>query len=377
MSLFLRSPGLSLLSLALLATTALAQPRYTLEDLGPVSGLALNASGEAVGAIVPPQQPQQAVRLQVGSPPQLLGFLVPGGWNSQANAINDGGEIVGTSATDTVGCCARGFHYTPATGMQPLPELPGTTGFSEANGINNPGKIVGFALVNGLRRPMIIEDGVARDLGTLGGLEGIAQAINDAGDSIGLSQPINSTDFHVTLWPQAGGVVDLQTLPGRGALVAAVTQAQQIIGELAGRAFLWTPSTGMMLLALLTDDVGSTARGINATGRIVGSGQPPLGPFPGTPMRAQLWEDGVPYDLNLQLDTPGWALIEARAINDAGQILAGCDPEGTALSVHGPTHTCLLTPVSLPTSPPVDRPDKPRRPGKEKKERLPQEEHGR
>jgi hypothetical protein len=183
------------------------------------------------------------------------------------------------------------------------------------------------------------------------------------------------------LWPHTGGVVDLQTLPGRGALVNAVTQAQQVVGLLAGRAFLWTPSTGLTLLDLLMGDLGSAARGINAAGRIVGTGNAPSvlqPPFLDLDLaHALLWDQGVSFDLNALLDTPGWSLYFAQAINDGGQILSLCDLESAAPGLRFPSHTCLLTPVASDTPPPVDRPKKPRGPGKEKHEQQPHEGRGR
>jgi probable HAF family extracellular repeat protein len=263
--------------------------------------------------------------------------------------------------------------------MQPLPTLPGTTGQSDALAINNAGTIVGYALVNNRRRPMVIVNGVASDLGTLGGQEGLAIAINEAGDIAGESQPLGSTDFHPTLWPHTGGIVDLQTLTGGFGLVNAISSTRQVVGDLAGRGFLWTEATGMTLLALAQGDSQSLARGINTAGLIVGGAiladqvpgmLPPL-------MRARLWEQGTSFDLGELVDTPGWVLFVAQAINDAGHILVRCDPEDAAPGLTGPQHTCLLTPVSFPTPPPVDRPTKPRRPGTEKKDTHPHEERGR
>src|SRR5262245_9423133 len=70
---------------------------------------------------------------------QDLGTL--GGTNSRANGINDIGEIVGYATS--AGCCdGHAFLYTPGVGMSDLGTLGGAL-TSSAHAINNVGQVVG------------------------------------------------------------------------------------------------------------------------------------------------------------------------------------------------------------------------------------------
>jgi probable HAF family extracellular repeat protein len=329
----------SLLSLALLVATARAAPLYILEDLGPAVGVSVNTSGVVAGYMLPPDSPQQqAVRLQAGSGPQPLGFLVLNGWISIADGINDSGTIVGISGTDTQGMLpVRAFFWTAGQGMQPLPSLAGMSTFAQANGINSVGTIVGTT--DGV--PVVWIGQQPSALPTLGGATGGAQAINDLGDIVGQSTGAGSPALRATLWPLEGGVVDLHTLPSTASSFAnALTSDRRIVGQIGVRGFLWTDATGMQLLPLLPDDTTSTARGINEAGIIVGSGQVPPAFFGDEHVHATRWVGGVPEDLNALVDAPDWTLHTATDINETGQIVGFGDLDGEQ-------HTFLLTPIPL------------------------------
>jgi hypothetical protein len=344
----------SLLSF-LLATTLHAHPRYTLEDLGPAFGNALNSRGVAAGSVFPADGPQQAARLQAGSPPLPLGFLVPDGWISIGFGINDAGVIVGLSGTDTVGITpARAFRWTAATGMQPFPSLLGAARQHEATSINTVGTSVGFAVVDitvdmrvtQVQRPVVWIGTQASDLGTGSAAEGAAQFVSEAGDIVGLiTTPTHQ--LRAVLWPLEGSIVDLGAPPNTFSFANALTMDRRIVGQVGLQAFLWTPTTGMQLLPLLPGDTSSGARGINEAGLIVGTGDAPA-PFPGT-SHALVWQpDGTPADLNLLVDAPAWDLQLATAINASGQILVVGDLDGNQ-------RTALLTPI-VPRSPVVTVP---------------------
>jgi hypothetical protein len=94
----------------------------------------------------------------------------------------------------------------------------------------------------------------------------------------------------------------------------------------------------MQLLPLLPMHVNGQARSVNAEGTIVGGSILP-GPVFGSEVdRAVRWREGVLEDLNTLVDVPGWELQEARAINDAGQILG-------AGRFQGQPRAWLLTPI--------------------------------
>ena len=91
-------------------------------------------------------------------------------------------------------------------------------------------------------------------------------------------------------------------------------------------ASLWEKDKGIQNLGTL-GGTWITAYGINNSGHLVGQSEKSTGRVLG-----YLWEDGVMRDLNDLIDpASGWDLFEARAINEAGQILgygAGAGTDG-------------------------------------------------
>jgi probable HAF family extracellular repeat protein len=113
-----------------------------------------------------------------------------------------------------------------------------------------------------------------RDIGTLGGRDSRANAINNAGDVVGISTIVD-VGMHAFLY-RGGAMRDLGTLGG---------------------------ST-------------SEAHGLNDGGEVVGEARTALGET-----HAFLYSGGAMYDLNLLIAADsGWVLITACTINDAGQI---------------------------------------------------------
>ncbi len=139
------------------------------------------------------------------------------------------------------------------------------------------------------------------DIGTLGGLQGAATAINSAGLIVGDSTVENET--YRSPFKYQIGVDD--------ALVALPVLNEAIPN---GRAF-----------------------GVNENGDIVG--WTTFERVEGSErVHAVLWKNGEVIDLNNQIDCQlGWTLLEARAINDQGQIV------GTGLK-DGQLRAFLLTP---------------------------------
>jgi len=117
-----------------------------------------------------------------------LGTLPGYTYESQALAINNSGQIVGSSNTDQV---AEPFFYSSGT-MQDLGSLPGYPNYSVATGINDNGQVVGYAVeADGSAHAFIYASGTMTDLNNLiapssaGWTLEYGNAINDKGQIVG------------------------------------------------------------------------------------------------------------------------------------------------------------------------------------------------
>ncbi len=247
-----------------------------------------------------------------------LGSLIPE-HQSGANALNALGIAAGWTEISS------GIrHASVWTGSQVI-DL-GTLGgmSSEALGINRDNWIVGWAEdAQGQERGFLYRNSAMIDIGTLpGGSECRAVAIDSFGRVAATSRDANG-NFRAVIW-ENGLMASLGTLPGgRSSHAYAMNDRQQVVGssEASGsnaRAFVFE---GDFQGGTLTDlgTLGgshSYAYDINNHGVIVGVAEPPSGG-----LRACIWIDGVPRDLN-ELISPwsGWRLEVARSINDAGYI---------------------------------------------------------
>lgn len=246
--------------------------------------VAINASGDAVGDS---QLGNGLTHATLWSNGQIIDLgTLPGGATSYATGINDAGQITGWSDTLQPGTSFprpdHAFIYENGQ-MTDLGNISATgqfANFSVGSAINAAGEVTGWSVTDSFEtHAFLYSGGSMTDLGTLGGSESRGRAINAAGAVVGWSFVPNAAAAHAFLM-SGGLMMDLGTVSGSN---------------------------------------NSFAVGINAAGDIVGnSTSTGSGPFLSL-------AGGPPVNLNSYIDTFLQTLSSAKAINDAGQILA----EGT------------------------------------------------
>ncbi len=230
-----------------------------------------------------------------------LGTL--GGQHSHAADINDAGQVVGW-AYDASGA-RRAFLWEDGV-MRDLGTLGGTR-FTTADDINDNGQVVGHSSdATETLRPFLWSDGVMHNLdpGGQAPFYGPALRVNDSGwvvwtGQVGLT-PSGSPLTRAFLW-RDGASTELPTLGGDGAASAyAINDRGQAVGTSNGHAVLWDQGS--------VQDLGSgVASGINNRGQIAGT----------SGKHAFFWDDGQTTEIG-PLAGDSWA--QAVVINLVGQV---------------------------------------------------------
>ncbi len=307
----------------LLAGRTFAQT-YAIRDLGTLGGANsraydVNAEGWVVGEAETTNGNVHAFLWNPTNGMTDLGTL--GGEISRAYALNDRNVVVGEAETEDGRMLA--FVWTAQGGLTNLP-LPEGMRESYAYGNNNYGFIAGAGDVGeGTRALVWSVDGpqVPTLLATNG--SSIAHDVNDFGDLVGQAESgengafvsraffLGSAGLHRSLGPTTGewssAALALNS-DGVGAGFAEFASATH--------AVLLEPTNGWMDLDTL-DSVYSVAYGLNRQRQVVGL-------FVASHEdedRAFVWENGRMVDLNERVESEEpWLLVEARAINEPGQI---------------------------------------------------------
>jgi probable HAF family extracellular repeat protein len=319
-----------------LARCASAAPEYTIIDLGTLGGTSsiatgINDLGEVVGYSSLPNLQDHAFLYSAG---QIKDLGTLGGGNSAAFGINNSSEVVGDSET-TVSAELDASTYSNMSLSSLLPN-------GIARGVNDSGQIVGDYSPPGSSgtHAFLFSSGSPSDLGTLGGNNSNAYAINAVGQVVGQSDVFTSAAQHAFLY-SSGNIFDLGTLGGTNSSAYAINASGQIVGQSDGAgdqnsdAFLYSNGT-MHDLGDLGGGI-SLANGINASGQIVGYSYTISGE---SVIHAFTVFDGQMFDLNSLLPaSSGWLLVDARAINNEGQIV------GWGINPYGQHDAFLLSPT--------------------------------
>jgi probable HAF family extracellular repeat protein len=305
---------------------------YKITDLGTLGGPDSKAFGigegsEVVGKADTADGHTHAFHVLFG---QMIDLGTLGGGNSAAYAVSNDGTVVGqaersdgnTHAFTCVNCFPPN---RPA--MTDLGTLDGDN--SAALALSNT-QYVGLSSYNnplgGQHAFSYVYSGTTgmNDLGTLCSIDftcdSIAWGINQremivGQASISVFQDIDNS-VHAFLHTPGGGNQDLGTLGGSNSYARAINDAGQITGFSATHdgpvhAFFRTVEGQMFDIGTLGGRA-SFAYAINDEGEVVGSAKTIL-----EEDHAFLWRGGVMTDLNTYLPRDsGWVLIEAHGIND-------------------------------------------------------------
>jgi len=290
---------------------------------------------------------------------QIIDLGTFGGTSSYANAINDRGQVVGFAlngqpdafitahsdfdvdcGTGDVSSQMRAFVWETGRGLRDLGTLGGPDSCAKA--INERGQVAGHSFTsytpNGSTgipsfEPFIWSNGRMTGLGSLGGTMGHASGINNRGEVAGTSNLTGDQTRHAFLWSH-GVMVDLtpandysypEGLNDKGEVAGAVYNADG-----TQFAFLWT--AGLLI------DLGvcGEAVSINAKSQVVGHADE----CTGGGSHAFLWEHGGPaVDLNSLIPAgSGVALTRAISVSNSGEIAA------QGVLANGDEHGFLLIP---------------------------------
>lgn len=208
--------------------------------------------------------------------------------NTQAVAVNDSGQVVGTSEVlmDFGGTnlfAPRAFVWDETNGIQDIGTLGGN--FSFANDNNELGQVVGYSETVGGHEFAFVWNEIAglNEIISTTGTSSRAWGINDDGVVVGVERnDLAQRPPTAFIWTEVSGVTLLDFPDGTSSTASGINEGQEIVGQfttIAGEqsAFLWTEASGVVdLQSLIEPGLGwdfTAALAINDIGDIVGYGQ--------------------------------------------------------------------------------------------------------
>ena len=303
-----------------------------------------------------------------------LGTL--GGNSSQANGINNLGQVVGQSATATGD--RRAFRTAPNSPINPATDDLGTLNnnnylsSSQANSINNFGQVVGGSTppngdprqVNAFRTaPNSPINPATDDLGSFGRGGGAASSINNKGQVVVTSTVGNGPENAFRSAPNGPINPATDNLGFLGGFISSangINNKGQVVGSsqtASGDTYAFRTAPNSPINPS-TDDLGtlggmfSSATGINKSGQVVGSSAIASGET-----HAFLYSDVRRHqnvrrhliDLNSLIDPASSSnfsvLTAATAINDRGQIVGYGTIPKSCQTCTPQIHAFLATPL--------------------------------
>jgi probable HAF family extracellular repeat protein len=266
------------------------------------------------------------------------------GYNGTVTAINAGGDVAGAWSVGGSGELGHAFVYTDAQGLVDLGTLGGPE--AAARAMNDARQIVGWSSVTAdVRHAFFWQNGVMTDLGTLGGVTSTAAAINSAGTVIGTSQYLAGlyTPYRAFVWTAQTGMQAIPLPPGGDFSTAgALGEDGRVYGTWGKqfqytRVYMWSAATGTVDLGGVPGAIDGHVLGVNALGHFIGTAHDQ-----DYVSVAYLWtpEDGF-VNLNAILaPTITWWGTQPVAINDYDEIVV----TGTDQSTNT-TRSAILVPI--------------------------------
>ncbi|GAB3465936.1 hypothetical protein GCM10027321_31580 [Massilia terrae] len=348
------------------------------------SGIDINTRGQV--AFTESDGGVNRAKLYDGSTVLDLGTL--GGPSAETAALNNRGQVAGSSSLDPAGAIIHAFRWSQMTGMVDL-NGPGQ-GISSSVDINSSGQVAGSAVfglapdsptqafrwrprtgmqdlgaLDDVSRASALSDGGVvvgnsegpeggpdstiafrwtqatgiSPIGTLPSADTTAADVNNAGHIVGGTPFASSNGFlHAFLWTPQEGLLDLGTGSGDSSFAGKINDRGEVIGSVLTftvlfHGFVWTRESGLIEIGLGQPEVFTLANDLNAQGQVVGAfGE-----------RAYVWtrKDGV-IDLNTRLSNapPGLVLLSGQAISDNGSIVASANTGLFLLIPHAPSSPC-------------------------------------
>jgi len=317
-------------------------------DLGTLPGVDLSSGATWVSANVVGWSENGEIDPVLGIPEiravrwtkdgQIIDLGTLGGGNASfATAVNNRGQVTGWSlntipdAFSMVGGTTQTRTFLWQQGLiQDLGTLGGPDALSEA--MNERGQIVGTSYTSSTPNPdtgiptidpFLWENGSMVDLGTLGGTVGVANFVNNRGQAVGVMNLAGDLSAHPFFWDR-GVLTDIGTFGGSNGEALWISNPGLAVGradfpgDFIHHAFVW--KNGVMTdVGVVPGDLCTNGRAINSRGQAVGTSTNCMGVV----QHMFLWENGSIHDLTaLILPGSDIAVEDVMDINDRGEIAA-------------------------------------------------------
>jgi probable HAF family extracellular repeat protein len=227
----------------------------------------------------------------------------------------------------------RGFVWDSTNGRRDIGLEP--VGNTQAVAINDAGQVVGtsevLVIIGGSnffapRAFIWDESNGIQEIGTLGGSFSFANDVNESGQVIGYSETQDGFE-RAFIWDKVNEMQELPTIAGSGTRATAINDLGLVVGgEFGFGGFLWDATNGIRTIPIGGYD-------INNHGQVVGG---PVGDV-------AIWDqtNGVQRLVNLIPANSGWEFEIAFSINDDGNIVGFG-------RLNGQTRGFLMTPIPEP-----------------------------